>query len=76
MDILSDFQNDRKWCSACDGYVSYLMSIDKSFCAQCGAEVRLFSEEDWIAFSEKMEARKPGRRRKKASPQKGRRDSA
>ena len=76
MDFLSDFQNDRKWCSACDGYVSYLMSIEKSYCVQCGAEVRLFSKEDWVAFSEKMEARKPRRRKKTARSDKQRRDSA
>lgn len=76
MDFLSDFRNDRKWCAACDCYVSYLMSIDKSFCVQCGAEVRLFSEEDWIAFSEKMEARKPRRRKKKTEGNPRRRDTA
>ena len=76
MDFLSDFQNDRKWCSACDEYVSYLMSIEKSFCVQCGGEVRLFSEEVWIAFSEKMDARKPRQRRKKPEAGSGRRDSA
>ncbi|MGD2016783.1 MAG: hypothetical protein PVJ89_01590 [Planctomycetota bacterium] len=77
MDFLSDFQNDRKWCPACDVYVSYLMSIEKSYCVQCGGEVRLFNEEDWLAFSEKMDARKPRRRGKKdAGGARKRRDTA
>lgn len=74
MDFLSDFQNDRKWCPSCEAYHPYLMSVDKSYCVECGGEVRLFSEEDWQAFSEKMDARKPRRRGKKNGS--GRRDSA
>lgn len=60
----NDFYSDRKWCPACDGYVPYLMSLDTSFCVECGGEVRLFSEKDWQAFSDNMQARRPksGRR--------------
>lgn len=62
-----DFYSDRKWCPSCDGYVSYLMSLDTSFCVDCGGEVRLFSKEDWLAFSETMQARRPkGGRRARA----------
>jgi len=62
-----DFYSDRKWCPCCDTYVSYLMSLDTSFCVECGGEVRLFSKEDWLAFSETMQARRPkGGRRARA----------
>ena len=40
MDAL-DYYQDKKWCPACDGYVNYLMSVERSFCVQCGDEVRL-----------------------------------
>ena len=57
----SDFRSDRKWCPACDTYVPFLMSIDASFCVECGGEVRLFSKDDWERFEAKMEARKKRR---------------
>ncbi len=62
-----DFYSDRKFCSHCEKYVPYLMSVDSSYCSDCGNEVRLFSESDWKAFNESMAARKPkgGRPRKK-----------
>jgi hypothetical protein len=61
-----DYYSDRKYCTHCQKYVPYLMSVDQSFCAECGAEVRLFSESDWRAFNESMAARRPkgGRPRK------------
>jgi len=58
MDSL-DFYNDKKWCAQCADYVPYLMSIERSFCVACGGEVRLFSKEDWRAFSAGMASRKP-----------------
>jgi hypothetical protein len=66
-----DYYSDRKFCSECKGYVAYLMSVDKSFCATCGTEVRLFSKEDWSSFNESMQARRPkgGRPRKGADQQ-------
>ena len=74
------FYSDRKWCPSCDTYVPYLMSLSTSYCVECGGEVRLFSKDDWQAFADRMEARKPkgGRRRKRgetrATP--ARRDTA
>lgn len=59
------FESDRKWCPACEGYVPYLMSLDTSFCASCGGEVRLFSKEDWTAFHENLKARRPAPRSRK-----------
>jgi len=61
-----DYYSDRKFCSHCNDYVSYLMSIDHSYCVGCGNEVRLFSKDDWTAFNESIQARRPkgGRPRK------------
>ena len=52
--------------SSCPDYVAYLMSIEHSYCAKCGSEVRLFSDQDWTAFNESLQARRPkgGRPRK------------
>lgn len=62
----TDFYNDRKYCHACGDYVAYLHSLEHSYCAQCGREVRLFSEEDWTSFHESLKDRRPkgGRPRK------------
>jgi len=61
-----DFYNDRKFCPSCDKYVSYLMSIEHSFCVDCGTEVRLFSGNDWQEFNDSLSAKRPkgGRPRK------------
>ena len=61
-----DFYDDRKFCEACNQYVPYLISMDHSYCVQCGGVVRLFSEGDWEVFNESLKARRPrgGRPRK------------
>ena len=53
-----DFYNEKKWCSQCNAYVRYMMSVDHSFCAQCGGKVRLFNETDSERFSTDMEKKK------------------
>ncbi len=55
---LNDFYNDRKFCAHCNRYVPYLMSLERSYCADCGQEVRLFSESDWKHFHAKIQERK------------------
>jgi len=50
-----DFYGERKWCEHCKDYVRYLMSIDLSYCAQCGNRVRLFSREDARKFTETVQ---------------------
>jgi len=62
----TDYYSDRKFCTHCNGYVAYLMSVDKSYCANCGQEVRLFSKEDWSTFHQTIQERRPkgGRPRK------------
>lgn len=65
----NDFYNDLKWCDSCGDYERYLMSMEHSYCVECGSKVRLFNEEDWQAFNDKIKASKPkgGRPRKKRS---------
>jgi hypothetical protein len=61
-----DYYGDRKFCAQCNTYVTYLMSVDHSYCVQCGAEVRLFSKDDWSNFHQTIQERRPqgGRPRK------------
>ena len=67
-----DYYQDKKWCPCCKDYVAYLMSVEHSFCVNCGGEVRLFSKEDWETFHEELKSKKPrgGRPRKKAKDSK------
>jgi len=69
----SDFYNDRKYCENCQDYVSYLQSMEQSYCVQCGEAVRLFSDEDWTAFHQSLKERRPkgGRPRKTTADKKG-----
>lgn len=53
-----DFYAETKWCPRCQDYVRYLMSVDYSYCVQCGSKVRLFSDEDAQRFSANLERRK------------------
>jgi hypothetical protein len=46
----SRFDTERKWCAHCGDYVRYLMSVNHSYCVQCGGRVRLFSKEDTESF--------------------------
>jgi predicted transcriptional regulator len=64
----SDFYSDLKWCDACQDYRRYLMSMEHSYCIDCGCKVRLFSSQDWASFNETIKERKPkgGRPRKKS----------
>jgi hypothetical protein len=63
-----DYYSDHKFCPTCDKYVAYLMSVEHSYCVECGAEVRLFSADDWTQFNESLSAKRPkgGRPRKKS----------
>ena len=62
----NDFYNDRKFCPTCEDYVSYLQSMEQSYCVQCGNVVKLFSDKDWDEFHTSLKERKPkgGRPRK------------
>ncbi|MCB9881689.1 MAG: hypothetical protein H6832_00800 [Planctomycetes bacterium] len=62
-----DYYKETKWCEQCQGYVRFLMSVETSFCVQCGSKVRLFSKKDMEAFhlqiaENKSSPKKRGRR--------------
>lgn len=61
----TDFYTDRKFCDRCERYVHYLMSVDSSFCVECGHRVHLFSKRDWEAFHESLAERGRGGRRRR-----------
>lgn len=50
-----DYYGERKWCEHCKDYVRYLMSVDHSYCVQCGNKVRLFSNDDAEKFTETVD---------------------
>lgn len=50
-----DFYNERKWCEHCKDYVRFMMSMDHSFCVQCGNKVRMFSQDDARRFTETVQ---------------------
>ena len=47
-----DYYQEKKWCEGCNEYVRYLMSVNQSYCAECGGAVRLFNEKDRERFFE------------------------
>ena len=53
-----DFYNEKKWCGHCNNYVRYLMSVNQSFCVQCGHQVKLFNTQDLEQVNASMEKRK------------------
>jgi len=54
----TDFYSDRKFCPQCLDYVSYLQSLEHSYCVQCGTQVRLFSDQDWCSFHDSLKDRR------------------
>ena len=53
-----DFETDTKWCEKCNSYQRYMMSVDHSYCAECGAKVRLFSKADALQFGDELTKRR------------------
>ena len=53
-----DFYQEKKWCGSCNTYVRYLMSVNQSYCAECGTAVKLFNKEDALRFNANLEKRK------------------
>ena len=75
--MTNSFRDNKKFCPCCNAYVLYLASVEQSFCVECGSEVRLFSDSDWVAFQQKMADRKPkGGRPRKGAGRRGRRTAA
>ena len=54
----SDFHTEKKWCEKCNAYKRYLMSVNHSFCLDCGSKVRLFSRKDAAEFGEVLQRRR------------------
>ncbi len=63
----SDFYEDPRFCERCDEYVRYLLSPERSYCAECGARVKLFSREDQTGFRRSV-ARDQAHARKRWRP--------
>ena len=57
MDV-HDFYHEKKFCLQCNNYVRYLMSVNHSYCVQCGSSVKMFSKEDAQLFSDEVQKRK------------------
>ncbi len=54
----TDFYGERKWCTSCREYVRYLMSVNHSYCINCGTQVRLFSKGDAERFTDEVKRHK------------------
>jgi hypothetical protein len=53
-----DYYQERKWCTTCNDYVRYMMSVNHSYCIHCGTSVKLFNKEDLAKFRTDLERRK------------------
>ncbi len=53
-----EYYRETKWCAQCQGYVRFLMSVNHSFCVQCGGRVRLFSGDDDRQFLDGVQRHK------------------
>ena len=54
----NEFYDEQKWCEHCQEYVSFLMSVNHSYCVQCGNRVRLFSRSDAANFQDHVQRHK------------------
>lgn len=54
----AEFYSEQKWCDHCRTYVRFLMSINHSYCIDCGGRVRLFSRDDSRSFQETVQRHK------------------
>ncbi|MCA8975408.1 MAG: hypothetical protein KDC98_11855 [Planctomycetes bacterium] len=54
----SDYYDEAKYCEHCKGYVRFLMSVNHSYCVDCGGRVRLFNREDAEQFQERVQRHK------------------
>ena len=60
LDSLSacEFYTEQKWCDECGTYVRFLMSVNHSYCVDCGSKVRLFNRNDASGFQERVQRHK------------------
>ncbi len=54
----SEFYTELKYCETCKTYVRFLMSVNHSYCVQCGGRVRLFSRDDNREFVDTVQRHK------------------
>jgi len=54
----TEFYSEQKWCDPCGGYVRFLMSVNHSYCIDCGGRVRLFSRDDSRDFQDTVQRHK------------------
>jgi hypothetical protein len=54
----SEFYTEQKWCDHCNGYVRFMMSVNHSYCIECGGRVRLFNRQDSSNFQETVQRHK------------------
>tara|TARA_R110002094_G_scaffold118906_3_gene114105 strand:+ start:483 stop:770 length:288 start_codon:yes stop_codon:yes gene_type:complete len=54
----SEFYTEKKWCDDCDGYVRFMMSVNHSYCIECGGRVRLFNRNDSANFQDTVQRHK------------------
>ncbi|MAD34899.1 MAG: hypothetical protein CMJ88_14235 [Planctomycetes bacterium] len=54
----TEFYSEQKWCDQCQSYVRFLMSINHSYCIDCGGRVRLFSGDDKRSFQDTVQRHK------------------
>lgn len=54
----TEFDRERKWCGHCREYVRFLMSVNHSFCIECGGRVRLFNPADSRSFQDHVQRHK------------------
>ncbi len=57
-DSNSEFYTEQKWCEHCNSYVRFMMSINQSYCVECGGRVRLFNKSDANSFQETVQRHK------------------
>jgi hypothetical protein len=57
-DTTSEFYTEQKWCDDCNSYVRFMMSINHSYCVNCGGRVRLFNSNDSATFQETVQRHK------------------
>ncbi len=53
-----DYYDEKKYCEQCKTYVRFMMSVNHSYCVDCGGRVRLFSREDSERFQEHVQRHK------------------
>ena len=53
-----DYYDEQKYCEQCKSYVRFMMSVNYSYCVDCGGRVRLFSREDAQNFQDRVQRHK------------------